>query len=145
MLTQLNYVSSCHNYIDGLVQERRNSIAYTLELRLFGTNLWIWYITMMWTGHSHVFHYTYMVLTCLYHEIRNYSKRTFHKISLFRSLPICEIGPALLALSQEVFTFVRWTSNLSGHCNLSPYSVDNRLSNSINCNEKDWFNFLCVK
>ena len=33
------------SYIDGLVQERRNSIAYTLELRLFCTkpSIWMWY------------------------------------------------------------------------------------------------------
>ena len=31
-------------YIDGLVQERRNSIADLLELRLSCTNPWIWLI-----------------------------------------------------------------------------------------------------
>ena len=36
---QITVDTGARNHIDGLVQERRNSIAHTLELRLSRTNL----------------------------------------------------------------------------------------------------------
>ena len=38
----MDYFELCHDHLDGLVQERRNSIANALELRLFCTKPSIW-------------------------------------------------------------------------------------------------------
>ena len=45
----------CTQYIDGLVQERRNSSALAMELRLSSTNLSTYAIAVQYLGQNHAY------------------------------------------------------------------------------------------
>ena len=67
-VTKLNKnISFSWTYIDGLVQERRNSIANAMELRLSCTNLsiWQWYISVL----AMELHLTGMHWPCCNYEV----------------------------------------------------------------------------